>query len=252
MSDIEVKVEEPVQTPVEPVVIKPLIEQISEIPMGAGAWNAQKTVVALYRKGMYIYLNKWLKERKYITRFKRNMNISEMFSAAYSKVISGVVGELLSICFADAPEDSVSWEKIRGVYEYNITLRLPNSDEAVTAIKERLQIDPHNLFAFYDYQFRAGQAVLINIQYRRLNHLLEKFTDTTISLETFFSELLRLVNVWRGSYGLDHVTIREPVALTRAALRNQALEETVEAVEEQTATEAVVEQMIPDFTEVEE
>lgn len=153
-------------------------------------WSVELRVTSMIRKIGFLELNKYLKDNDVINRYKRNVELKEVFEGGYSKTVSSMIRDLILHIFTGIDIDAISLEKQRGYAQYNFTMRMPANQAAFQRVLTDLEgLRGNNFLSWTTWNVRAGGTCLFHINFGRLAVMARSPHDASMSLATFIQSL---------------------------------------------------------------
>jgi len=153
-------------------------------------WRFDYRLAAMMRKFGFLELNKYLKEKDIISRYKRNVELKEVFDSAYSKTVSSMIRDLIESIFTGVDLQAITLEKQRGYSAYNFTLRMPNTQTAFQNLMRDLEaLRDGGFLSWTTWRLALGRTVTFQISFANLPVMARHPVDARSSLTVFVNSL---------------------------------------------------------------
>ena len=166
-------------------------------------WPVDKRLTAMIRKLGFLELNKYLKDKNIMTRYKRNVDLKEIFDSNYAKTVSSMIRELIEHEFAGIDLAAIKLDKKRGSAVYSIQIKLPTSERRFHQWEALLQAS--RLVGFLDYipyYVQPGRTLGLEIFFGNLPVAATSVASATSTLPLFVENLTTLAAKVKEIYPL--------------------------------------------------
>lgn len=149
-------------------------------------WGIELRLAAMIRKFGFLELNKYLKEHNIINRYKRNVELKEVFDSGYCKTASSMVRDLIEHLFTGVDLEEINLEKQRGYATYNFDMRMPVNQTAFQTMLTDLEaLREDHFLSWSTWNVRTGQKCHFSIHFGNMPIMVKYAQETKISLATF-------------------------------------------------------------------
>ena len=166
-------------------------------------WPVDKRLTAMIRKLGFLELNKYLKDKNVMTRYKRNVDLKEIFDSNYAKTVSSMIRELIEHQFVGIDLAAIKLDKKRGSAVYSIQIRLPTNERTFRPWEGTLQGLRHLGFLDYiPYYVQPGRTLGLEIYFGNLPVTANSVASATSTLPVFVESLTTLAAKVKEIYPL--------------------------------------------------
>jgi hypothetical protein len=156
-------------------------------------WQVDLRLTSMIRKFGFLELNKYLKDRDIINRYKRNIELKEAFESSYSKTVSSMIRDLIESVFTGIDMGAINLEKQRGYAAYSFSLRLPAAQGTYERLIRNLEgLRTDGFLSWTTWRLYAGATGLFQINFDNLPVIARHPSHATSDLPTFIQHLNEL------------------------------------------------------------